>query len=152
MRVRLISYSKNGRDTAERIAGALISSGHDCRRYALPKYQGKGDEPLMVKGPEWAGEAFREADALIFCCASGIAVRAIAPWVRDKTRDPAVIVIDDQGDLLHLLTVSFIDNPTIQLVRTSSDLDAVNQALGLEDYFIIVNRNCSCLHKLINYM
>ena len=50
-----------------------------------------------------------------------------------------VVVIDDQGDLLHLLTVSFIDNPTIQLVRTSSDLDAVNQALGLEDYFIIVN-------------
>ena len=97
MRVRLISYSKNGRDTAERIAGALISLGHDCRRYALPKYQGKGDEPLMVKGPEWAGEAFREADALIFCCASGIAVRAIAPWVRDKTKDPAVIVIDDQG-------------------------------------------------------
>ena len=50
-----------------------------------------------------------------------------------------VVVIDDQGDLLHLLTVSFIDNPTIQLVRTSSELDAVNQALGLEDYFIIVN-------------
>ncbi len=97
MRIRLISYTQNGRDTAERIAGVLSAAGHECRRYALPKFLGAGDEALSVKGPAWAEEGFREADALIFCCASGIAVRAIAPWVKDKTMDPAVIVTDDQG-------------------------------------------------------
>ena len=97
MRIRLISYTQNGRDTAERIAGVLTGAGHECLRYALPKFLGAGDEVLSVKGPAWAEEGFREADALIFCCASGIAVRAIAPWVKDKTTDPAVIVTDDQG-------------------------------------------------------
>ncbi len=97
MRIRLISYTRNGRSTAQRIAGILTDSGHDCRRFALPKYCSGGDEPLTMKASEWAEEAFREAEALIFCCASGIAVRAIAPWVRDKTTDPAVIVTDDQG-------------------------------------------------------
>jgi len=40
---------------------------------------------------------FSESDALIFICACGIAVRKIAPFLKGKTTDPAVIVIDDQG-------------------------------------------------------
>ncbi|MBQ6551725.1 MAG: cobalt-precorrin 5A hydrolase [Lachnospiraceae bacterium] len=97
MRIRLISYTGNGRDTAERAADILTAAGHTCLRYALPKFAREGDEPLTVKASAWAEEAFREADALVFACASGIAVRAIAPWVRDKTTDPAVIVMDDHG-------------------------------------------------------
>ena len=97
MRVRLISYSKNGRDTAEKIAEVLTDAGHDCRRFALAKYCEEGDEVLTGGASAWAEEAFKEAEALVFCCASGIAVRAIAPWVRDKTTDPAVIVTDDRG-------------------------------------------------------
>ena len=55
----------------------------------------------------------------------------------DKKKN--VVVIDDLGDLLHLLTLSFIDNPTVQLIQTSSDIEDVNKTLGLENYFIIVN-------------
>ena len=97
MKIRLISYSKRGRDTARDIAAALEAEGHECRRFALPKHLGEGDEPLTVSGSEWAGEGFKEADALVFCCAAGIAVRAIAPWVKDKTTDPAVVVTDEKG-------------------------------------------------------
>ena len=50
-----------------------------------------------------------------------------------------VVVIDDRGDLIHLLTLSFIDNPAIQLVRTSSDTEELDKTLILEDYLIIVN-------------
>ena len=50
-----------------------------------------------------------------------------------------VVVIDDRGDLFHLLTLSFIVNPTIQLIRTSSDTDELDKTLLLEDYLIIVN-------------
>ncbi len=97
MRVRIVSYTGKGRDTAERISEVLLREGHECLRYALPKYAKEGDLPLTLSASEWAGEAFREADALVFCCASGIAVRAIAPHVRSKTEDPAVVVTDDQG-------------------------------------------------------
>ncbi len=46
---------------------------------------------------QWTARAFREADALVFIGAAGIAVRAIAPYIKDKTEDPAVIVMDDCG-------------------------------------------------------
>ncbi|NLO84811.1 MAG: cobalt-precorrin 5A hydrolase [Clostridiales bacterium] len=45
----------------------------------------------------WASEAFAVSDALLFIGACGIAVRSIAPLVRDKTKDPAVIVMDEAG-------------------------------------------------------
>ena len=97
MKIRLISYSERGRDTARDIASALAAAGHECRRFALPKYLSEGDEPLTVSSSAWAGEGFKDSDALVFCCAAGIAVRAIAPWVKDKTTDPAVVVTDEKG-------------------------------------------------------
>ena len=97
MTIWLISYTARGRALAARAAEILKGAGHDCRTFALPKFCGDGDEPLTRSGADWAGAGFAEADALLFCCASGIAVRAVAPHVRDKRRDPAVLVLDEGG-------------------------------------------------------
>lgn len=40
------------------------------------------------------------ADAIVFVGSTGMAVRAIAPWVRDKKQDPAVLVLDEGGHYL----------------------------------------------------
>ena len=45
----------------------------------------------------WTAEAFPARRALVYVGAAGIAVRAIAPYVGDKSRDPAVIAVDEQG-------------------------------------------------------
>ena len=42
-------------------------------------------------------EYFSQADALVFICAAGIAVRSIAPFLQHKSTDPAVVVLDEQG-------------------------------------------------------
>lgn len=46
---------------------------------------------------KWTERAFGGNDALVFIGAAGIAVRAIAPHVRAKTSDPAVVVMDELG-------------------------------------------------------
>jgi len=43
------------------------------------------------------GELWPAVDALVIVGAVGIAVRAIAPWLGDKRRDPAVVAVDDGG-------------------------------------------------------
>lgn len=48
--------------------------------------------------PECVQEGFeRGVDAIVFLCAAGIAVRAIAPCIRHKSTDPAVLVVDETG-------------------------------------------------------
>lgn len=46
---------------------------------------------------ELTGSWFADRDAILYFCASGIAVRSIAPFIRHKAKDPAVLVIDETG-------------------------------------------------------
>ncbi|MBQ4227206.1 MAG: hypothetical protein II697_03310 [Clostridia bacterium] len=46
---------------------------------------------------KWTQEHFASSDALLYIGACGIAVRAIAPFVKDKLSDPAV------GNLIKLI-------------------------------------------------
>lgn len=68
-----------------RLKGSL--AGHDA--VIVPK-----GSPLASE----CGEAFANSEALVFIGAAGIAVRAIAPFVRDKLKDPPVIVMDENGE------------------------------------------------------
>lgn len=43
-------------------------------------------------------KAFPAYDGIVFIMAAGIAVRSIAPYLQDKTKDPAVVVMDDKGE------------------------------------------------------
>lgn len=45
----------------------------------------------------WVEKEFPHREALIFIGAAGIAVRAVAPRLRGKAEDPAVIVLDEYG-------------------------------------------------------
>ncbi len=45
----------------------------------------------------WVGERFARGHAFVFVGATGIAVRAIAPYIRDKMSDPAVVSVDEKG-------------------------------------------------------
>lgn len=60
-----------------------------------------GDE-LIVRDKEetlqlWTKRCFEENIPMIFIGATGIAVRTIAPYLVNKTTDPAVVVIDELG-------------------------------------------------------
>ncbi len=80
----LIYFTKNGEMLAERLKAGS--------RHILFEEKPKSEELSL-----WIQKAFRERMPLIFISAMGIAVRAIAPFVRDKTWDSPVIVLDETG-------------------------------------------------------
>ncbi|MEE3420306.1 MAG: precorrin-4 C(11)-methyltransferase [Lachnospiraceae bacterium] len=46
---------------------------------------------------ELVGASFSCAEAMIFFTSTGIAVRSVAPFLKGKTADPAVLVVDEAG-------------------------------------------------------
>ena len=95
MRLAVFAFSRRGLETAERVRAALTGPGDVCAVYAPERLAGEGSLPIAPPLAAFVGPVFREADALIFVGACGIAVRGIAPHVRDKTTDPAVVSVDE---------------------------------------------------------
>lgn len=58
------------------------------------------DDYSSVPLSECAKESFEKKQGLIFVGAAGIAVRTIAPYLKDKLHDPFVIVIDEKGSFV----------------------------------------------------
>ena len=98
MNLALTAFTRQGAALAERLRDLLGAEGHTC---ALDYPQRLAEELSRPGGYErvgdWAGAQFPRQDALIFVGAAGIAVRAIAPHVRDKFTDPAVLSVDEAG-------------------------------------------------------
>ncbi len=88
MKASLIAFTEKGFSSAEKIAEILSQIHWEAE---LSPGFGEGKKGL---GP-WAKKAFENSEALIFIGAAGIATRAIAPHVKSKAQDPAVIVIDE---------------------------------------------------------
>lgn len=65
--------------------------------YVPSRLRREGVKVISSSLTEWAGKIFLEVGAMVFIGACGIAVRAIAPHVRDKIHDPAVVVVDEAG-------------------------------------------------------
>lgn len=85
MNISVISFTDQGRLLAERIKSSLPD--RKIERYHKPE-QGV---------TRWAGEQFAGNRAIVFIGACGIAVRAIAPFVKDKLWDSPVLVLDERG-------------------------------------------------------
>ncbi len=92
--INIVAFSARGCSTAMEISGALRDE--DVRVFS--KTSGMSVcENIDVPISEWTGLVFEKSEAIVFVGAVGIAVRAIAPYLKSKTTDPAVICVDELG-------------------------------------------------------
>ncbi len=98
MRVTMISFTISGCQLGQKVSRGLTKLGYDTKQFTKSAHTMDSDA-VQVQEPlgKWTGKAFEDSDAILFIGACGIAVRSIAPYVKDKKKDPAVIVIDERG-------------------------------------------------------
>lgn len=94
-KIAIISFTENGSRVAKKVAKSLRKYKKEV--ILAKKYKGAADA-VMESLDEWTRRAFKEQDAIVYIGAAGIAVRAVAPYIKSKTKDPAVLVIDEQGN------------------------------------------------------
>lgn len=80
MKVAIIAITEKGRKTAQELAVSLGES----KVYFLPRSLKRGVKNI-----------FNQYDGLIFIMALGIVIRVIAPYIKNKYIDPAVVVVDE---------------------------------------------------------
>ncbi|WP_392486728.1 cobalt-precorrin 5A hydrolase [Haloimpatiens sp. FM7315] len=85
----IISVTENGDKIAENISKHL----ENCKVY-------NRDEVKRLGLKEVTEKAIKESLSLIFISSTGIAVRAIAPFIISKDKDPGVLVIDSLGKVV----------------------------------------------------
>ncbi|MBR4210893.1 MAG: cobalamin biosynthesis protein [Oscillibacter sp.] len=80
--IAYLSFTARGRELSEVLRAALGGEASCTRDVSLAR---------------WTAENFPYRRALVYVGAVGIAVRAIAPYLRSKATDPAVVAVDECG-------------------------------------------------------
>ncbi len=111
----IISFTKNGALLSEKVAEAVMETSKTgnppvcletvlytkCSAYGTGEHWNTmGEHPILAVNStlgEWTKEQLEEGNALLFIGACGIAVRAAAPYIRDKLHDSPVLVMDEAG-------------------------------------------------------
>ena len=96
MRTIIIAFTQPGLQLAKKAAqnteGTVEIYGHErCTDGTIHSFYSVGE---VIK------ERFYQCDRILFIGAAAIAVRVIAPYLKSKTTDPAVLVADEDGKFL----------------------------------------------------
>lgn len=122
MNAAVFAFSRQGCRTARRIIQCLEDG--TVQAYTIERFGEEGFAPLP-SSPNFYGRIFQDADAMVFVGSCGIAVRKIAPFVKDKTLDPAVIVVDELGNFVIPILSGHIGGANELARKLADELGAV---------------------------
>ena len=91
-------------------------------------------------------EYFKTGNIIIFISACGIAVRSIAPFIKNKTTDPCVIVMDELGHYVISLLSGHIGGGnafTQKIAAITGAVPVITTATDINNKFSIDVFNCA---------
>ncbi len=120
-KIAIWAVTPNGVDLAEKIAGKMEGAN-------LFFLQGLPLEGTTVRRfsrlRKGVAQYFNQYPAHIFIMSAGIAVRVIAPLIRHKTEDPAVLVIDEKGHHVISLLSGHVGGANALTVKVARLIDS----------------------------
>mgnify|MGYP003882278959 CR=1 FL=1 len=95
--IAIIALTTRGVETAAKINAALNKLEIKNSLFSPEQRVPCGTMPLDMRLSEFVKEIFEKVDAIIGVMATGIIVRAVAPCLKSKLTDPAVVCVDVSG-------------------------------------------------------
>ena len=95
VRIAVVAITRHGIDIARRLGQKIP----EVEIYAQAKHSDSREDVRWFSDPSTKiiGDLFNKFDALICIFSLGAVIRLIAPHLKDKKSDPAILVIDDKG-------------------------------------------------------
>ncbi|MEA4847834.1 MAG: cobalt-precorrin 5A hydrolase [Clostridiaceae bacterium] len=125
MKIAAIAFTDRGMEVGERLRKDFDMTLAHCPEGGLSL---------------WTETNFMAADALLFIGAAGIAVRAVAPYIRSKTADPAVVVMDELGSYAIPLLSGHIggaNDLAVRFARCAGALPVITTATDINGVFAV---------------
>lgn len=122
MKAAIFAYSRQGCVTARKVSALL--GGGTLRKFTVARLEQADFDVIPRPAAAFYGEQFSWAEVLIFIGSCGLAVREIAPHIKDKQSDPAVIVIDELGSFTIPLLSGHIGGANALAVELSEKLNS----------------------------
>ena len=141
MKAVIFSYTRRGAKLSLRIRKCLQALDYETEVYASEKYV-EVDSSLKKSASckEEAKQAFQDDQVIVYIGSCGIAVRAIAPYVKNKTVDPAVISIDELGRFVIPLLSGHIGGANEIARKIAQEISAqavITTATDINDLFAV---------------
>ncbi|HEY5557856.1 cobalt-precorrin 5A hydrolase [Acetobacterium sp.] len=92
----IVTLSKDGVGLAENLVKCLVDK--NCTIYTKEKYARENIKIIESDIETFMGSIMSDYDVLCCIMATGIVVRAIAPFLGHKSTDPGILVMDTHGD------------------------------------------------------
>ncbi|SCX80087.1 cobalt-precorrin 5A hydrolase [Alkaliphilus peptidifermentans] len=136
MKTAIFTLTKGGKAQGLRLKEFIP----DAKIYVKPQLKYPEDETLPLIEPiaSIVEKNFNENDLLIFIMATGIVVRLIAPFLKHKAKDPALLVMDEAGkNLISLLAghTGGANEWTLKLadlIKANPVITTASDTLGIE--------------------
>ncbi|MCT4598949.1 MAG: cobalt-precorrin 5A hydrolase [Vallitalea sp.] len=120
MKVAAITLTKGGLILARK----LQQYNEDIHVYSTKKYDMKPLSIINLPLQDNIKSLLEEYDMIIFIMATGIVVRVIAPYIKHKTIDPGIIVMDEKGKYVISLLSGHIGGANKYTEELANFLDA----------------------------
>lgn len=144
MKIACLSFTEKGKELGDKLESLTkVDTGYTIHHYSNGEIDG-GIRNIIAN-------IWNEYRGIIFISSTGIAVRIINPYIKDKTIDPAVVVVDDLGKFSISLLSGHLGGAnelaqwigekinTIPVITTASDnrkIEAVDLFVEKNNYYI----------------
>lgn len=143
MQVAIIAITGNG----ARLGEVLQKGIPDSRLFVIEKHATAACTPFSEPVPALISRLWPEYGGFICIMAAGIVVRCIAPLLRAKDRDPAVVVLDDAGKFAvsllsgHLGGANALANTCASLTGCTPVVTTATDANDLPSFDLLAQEN-----------